>query len=45
MRKLILVMGLVAKIHAVLDAKAVTPDDAANLIALIEGTLGSRDKS
>ena len=25
-----------------LDAKAVTPDDAANLIALIEGTLASR---
>ena len=34
--------GLVAKIHAALDAKAVTPDDAANLIALIEGTLASR---
>jgi len=37
--------GLVAKIHAALDAKAVTPDDAANLIALIEGTLASRHKS
>ena len=34
--------GLVAKIHAELDAKAVTPDDAANLIALIERTLASR---
>jgi hypothetical protein len=37
--------GLVAKIHAALDAKAVTPDDAANLIALIEGTLASRHKN
>ena len=37
--------GLVTKIHAALDAKAVTPDDAANLIALIEGTLASRHKN
>ena len=37
--------GLVAKIHAALEAKAVTPDDAANLIALIEGTLASRHKN
>jgi len=37
--------GLVAKIHAALDAKAVTPDDAANLIALIEGTLASRHRN
>ena len=37
--------GLVAKIHAALDAKAVTPDDAANLVALIEGTLASRHKN
>ena len=37
--------GLVAKIHAALDAKAVTPDDADNLIALIEGTLASRHKN
>ena len=34
--------SLLAKIHAALDAKAVTPDDAANLTAFIEGTLASR---
>ena len=34
--------SLLAKIHAALDAKAVTPEDAANLIALIEGALASR---
>ena len=34
--------SLLEKIHAALDAKAVTPDDAANLVALIEETLASR---
>ena len=37
--------SLLAKIHAALDAKAVTPDDAANRIALIEGALASRHKN
>ena len=37
--------SLLAKIHEALDAKAVTPDDAAKLIALIEGTLASRHKN
>ena len=37
--------SLLAKIHAALDAKAVTPDDTTNLIALIEETLASRHKT
>ena len=37
--------SLLAEIHEALDAKAVTPDTAANLIALIEGTLASQHKT
>ena len=37
--------SLLAKIREALDAKAVTPEDAANLVALIEGTLASRHKT
>jgi hypothetical protein len=37
--------SLLAQIHAALDAKAVTPEKAATLIALIEGALTSRHKT
>jgi len=36
--------SLLAKIHDALEAKVVTREDAASLIALIEGTLASRHK-